>query len=126
MMRIGRRDFETENRTYIMGILNVTPDSFSDGGKYNSLSAALARAGAMIEEGADIIDVGGESTRPGYSEVSEDEEISRIVPVIEAIKREFDVPVSADTFHAHTAREALLAGCDMINDIWGLKGDPYA
>ncbi|MCR4671642.1 MAG: dihydropteroate synthase [Lachnospiraceae bacterium] len=123
-MKIGCRKFDTERHTYVMGILNVTPDSFSDGGKYMGTEAALRRAGEMIREGADIIDIGGQSTRPGFTFVTEDEEISRIVPVIEAIKKEYDVPVSADTFNARTAEEAVRAGCDMINDIWGLSWDP--
>ena len=90
-MKIGSREFDTANECYIMGILNVTPDSFSDGGKFNNIDSALSHAEAMISEGADIIDVGGESTRPGFVRISDDEEISRIVPVIEALKSRFDV-----------------------------------
>lgn len=120
-MIIGNRKFE--GHTYIMGILNVTPDSFSDGGKFSSTDAALRHAQQMIEEGADIIDVGGESTRPGYTMISDDEEISRIVPVIENIKKEFDIPVSADTYKSAVAKAALNAGADLVNDIWGLKYD---
>ena len=120
-MRIGNRVFD--KGTHIMGILNVTPDSFSDGGMWNDPEAALLRAERMICDGAEIIDVGGESTRPGYEPVSEQEEIERVVPVIERIKREFNIPVSIDTQKSTVARAALGAGADMINDIWGFKGD---
>ena len=122
-MKIGNQDFDTNNHTYIMGILNVTPDSFSDGGKWTIPDQALFRAEQMIEEGAHMIDVGGESTRPGYEQVSEAEEVSRVAPVIEAIKARFDVPVSLDTYKSHVAYEGIKAGADMINDIWGLKYD---
>lgn len=120
-MLIGNKIFK--GHTYIMGILNVTPDSFSDGGKYNSVSKALYQAQKMAEEGADIIDVGGESTRPGYTMISDDEEISRVVPVIEKIKAYTDLPVSVDTYKSAVAKAALSAGADMVNDIWGLKYD---
>ena len=92
-MRIGQRDFRTKGHTYVMGILNITPDSFSDGGKYNELDKALFHVEEMIKQGMDIVDVGGESTRPGYTMVSEQEEIDRVVPVIEKIKSQFDIPV---------------------------------
>ncbi len=114
-MIIGNRDFDCKNHTYIMGILNVTPDSFSDGGVYNNIDSALFRVKEMIEEGADIIDVGGESTKPGFKKVSVDKEISRVIPVIDRIKSEFDIPVSLDTYKAETAFEGLKAGADMIN-----------
>lgn len=123
-MRIGNKDFDVKNKTYIMGILNVTPDSFSDGGKYSRIDAALAHAEEMIRDGADIIDVGGESTRPGHIQITDEEEIARVVPVIEAIKARFDTPVSVDTYKSAAAREALKAGADLVNDIWGLKYDP--
>ena len=123
-MRIGNRDFEAESHTYIMGILNVTPDSFSDGGKFDSPDKAIAHVRRMIEEGADIIDIGGESTRPGYQQITEEEEISRTAPIISFIKSRFDIPVSIDTYKAPVARAALEAGADLINDIWGLKHDP--
>lgn len=119
-MRIGNKDF-TESRTHIMGILNITPDSFSDGGQYNNVDAALIHTLRMIDEGAEIIDVGGESTRPGYIQISEQEEIERICPVIERIKRETDVPVSLDTYKSKVASAGISAGVDLINDIWGLK-----
>ena len=93
-MKIGNREFRTEGHTYVMGILNVTPDSFSDGGKWNDRDRALRHVEEMVAEGADIIDIGGESTRPGYAVVEEEEEIYRVVPVIEAVKKAFDVPVS--------------------------------
>lgn len=123
-MIIGGKEFDTENQTYIMGILNVTPDSFSDGGKYNRIDAALAHARQMAEEGADMIDVGGESTRPGHVQISDEEEIERVVPVIEALKKELDIPVSVDTYKSRVARASLAAGADLVNDIWGLKYDP--
>lgn len=122
-MRIGNREFDVDKHTYIMGILNVTPDSFSDGGKWNDEEAALKHAEEMIAEGADIIDIGGESTRPGYTLLSDEEEIARVVPVIRAVKSRFDVPVSIDTYKSHVARAALEAGADLVNDIWGLKYD---
>ena len=122
-MIIGSREFDTEHNTYIMGILNVTPDSFSDGGRYNSLDAALFHAQQMADEGADIIDVGGESTRPGHTQISDEEEISRVVPVIEKLKQEFDIPLSVDTYKSAVAAAAVRAGADLVNDIWGLKYD---
>lgn len=122
-MIIGSREFDTEHNTYIMGILNVTPDSFSDGGRYNSLDAALFHAQQMADEGADIIDVGGESTRPGHTQISDEEEISRVVPVIEKLKQEFDIPLSVDTYKSAVAEAAVRAGADLVNDIWGLKYD---
>lgn len=113
------------DRTLIMGILNVTPDSFSDGGRYNNTDRAVKHALQMMDDGADIIDIGGESTRPGHTPISELEEIQRIVPVIEAIHREAPhIPISIDTYKANVAREALKAGGHIINDIWGFKEDP--
>ncbi len=123
-MKIGNRDFPIGERTYLMGILNVTPDSFSDGGKHNRREEALHHARLLIEEGADIIDVGGESTRPNYTMISEEEEIARVIPVIEAIRREFDIPISIDTYKSKVAKAACEAGANLINDIWGLKYDP--
>lgn len=122
-MIIGKRDFKTSGHTYIMGILNVTPDSFSDGGLYTDVDSALRQAEKMISEGADLIDVGGESTRPGYVKISDEEEIERVSPVIERIKREFDIAVSVDTYKAGVAQAAIDAGADVINDIWGLRYD---
>lgn len=123
-MRIGRFELDTTRSAHVMGILNVTPDSFSDGGRYQRLDDALRRCEQMIGEGAAIIDVGGESTRPGYTPVGESEEIDRIAPVIEAIRARFDIAISADTCKSSVAKAALAAGADMINDIWGLKADP--
>ena len=122
-MKIGNRFFDTKNHTYIMGILNVTPDSFSDGGKWNHMDEALKHTEAMIADGADIIDIGGESTRPGHTPVSADEEALRVLPVIEAVKKHFDIPVSVDTFKSSVAESSIQAGADLINDIWGLKWD---
>ena len=122
-MLIGDRKFDTENGVYVMGILNVTPDSFSDGGLWTERDAALRQAGRMAEEGAAIIDIGGESTRPGHTPVSAEDEAARVLPVIEAVKRETGLPVSIDTYKAEVARAALEAGADMVNDIWGLRRD---
>lgn len=122
-MRIGNRDFQTSGHTYVMGILNVTPDSFSDGGRWNHLDDALFHAESMIKEGAAILDIGGESTRPGYTKISDEEEISRVAPVIEAVKSRFDIPISVDTYKSAVAKAAIAAGADLINDIWGLKAD---
>jgi len=122
-MRIGNKEFKLNERTYIMGILNVTPDSFSDGGKYNSITESLKHAEQMIAEGVDIIDVGGESTRPNYIHISDEEEIERVVPVIQELKRHFDVTISIDTYKSKVADATLAVGADLINDIWGLKYD---
>lgn len=113
-----------KSKTLIMGILNVTPDSFSDGGKYTDIEHALSHARRMVEEGVDIIDVGGESTRPGHHKVSTEEEIDRVIPVIEALAREVEVPISIDTYKAEVARLAIEAGAQIINDVWGAKADP--
>lgn len=122
-MIIGNKEFDTKKHTYIMGILNVTPDSFSDGGRYQHMDAALRHAGEMIADGADILDIGGESTRPGHAQITDEEEIERTAPVIERIKQEFDIPVSIDTYKSSVAEAALQAGADLVNDIWGLKYD---
>ena len=110
-------------RTYIMGILNVTQDSFSDGGDFNSVDKALKHAKEMVEEGADMIDIGGESTRPGHTYVDSEEEIRRVVPVIKALKKEISLPMSIDTYKADVAEEALKIGVEMVNDVWGLRKD---
>lgn len=123
-MKIGTKEFDFKNHCYIMGILNVTPDSFSDGGKWNDMDAALKHAEEMIAEGCDILDIGGESTRPGYTLLSDEEEISRVLPVIEAVKGRFDIPISLDTYKSKVAEAGLKAGADLINDIWGCKYDP--
>lgn len=122
-MQIGGRFFDVNNHCYIMGILNVTPDSFSDGGKYQQTDQALFRVEEMIKEGADIVDIGGESTRPGHIQISAAEETDRVIPVIESIKSRFDIPVSLDTYKSAVAKAGIQAGADLINDIWGLKYD---
>lgn len=122
-MEIGTREFKSKGHTYVMGILNVTPDSFSDGGKYNQMDAALFRVEEMIKEGADVIDIGGESTRPGYEIIPDNEEIERVVPVIEKVKSRFDIPISLDTYKSQVAQAGIAAGADMINDISGLRYD---
>ena len=122
-MKIGKMDFDLEKKGYIMGILNVTPDSFSDGGNFVHIDKAVARALKMIEEGATIIDVGGESTRPGHETVTIDEEINRVVPVIKALVGLIEVPISIDTTKSEVARAALDSGASMINDVWGFKYD---
>lgn len=123
-MQIGNTAFDFENNVYIMGILNVTPDSFSDGGRYDKLDNAFYHVEQMIRDGADIVDIGGESTRPGYTPVPAKDEIARLIPVIEGINERFDIPISIDTFKAETARAVLEAGAHMINDIWGFKEEP--
>ncbi len=122
-MKIGKWELDTEHEVYIMGILNVTPDSFSDGGSHISLDASLKACEQMLREGAYIIDVGGESTRPGYTQISDEEEIARVCPVIEAIRERFDIAISLDTYKSAVADAGMRSGADMINDIWGLKWD---
>ena len=122
-MKIGNKEFKIGERTYIMGILNFTPDSFSDGGKFNHMEDALKHVEDMINEGADIIDIGGESTRPNHTPVGEEEEIKRVIPIIKAVREKFDIPISVDTYKAKVAEEAIKAGADLINDVWGFKKD---
>ncbi len=124
-MKLADYQFEIGARTYIMGILNVTPDSFSDGGKYTSVQTAIEHALRMQAEGADIIDVGGESTRPGHTPVSASKEIERILPIIRALKDKLKVPISIDTSKAEVARVAIEAGASMLNDVWGFRRDPH-
>ncbi len=121
---IGDKNFDFQARTAIMGILNVTPDSFSDGGLFNSHEAAIERALLMIEEGADMIDVGGESTRPGSERLELEEEIERVVPVIEALAKVSDVPISVDTYKSEVAKRALDVGAALVNDISSMSFDP--
>jgi len=116
--------FDFSKKTYLMGVLNVTPDSFSDGGLYFNISVAIEKAHRMAEEGADIIDIGGESTRPGSEQITTEEELKRIIPVIEALAREIRIPISIDTYKSEIARGALDAGASMVNDISGLRFDP--
>ena len=122
-MVIGGKQFDLEHEFYMMGILNVTPDSFSDGGKYNDMDRALYQAEKLIEEGADILDIGGESTRPNHIKISAQEEIERVCPILTKVKERFDIPVSLDTYKSDVAQAGIEAGADMINDIWGLKWD---
>ncbi|MCR4796378.1 MAG: dihydropteroate synthase [Ruminococcus sp.] len=122
-MKIGNKEFDVNRNCYIMGILNVTPDSFSDGGRYNDIDSALRQTEKMLSEGMDILDIGGESTRPGYTKISDEEEIQRTAPVIEAVKSRFDVPISLDTYKFRVAEAGIKAGADLVNDIWGLKYD---
>ncbi len=122
-MIIGNKEFDTQNNCYIMGILNVTPDSFSDGGKFNTIDTALFHVEQMLADGMDIVDIGGESTRPNYTKISDDEEIERVLPFITEIKKRFDLPVSLDTYKYKVAKAGIEAGVDLINDIWGLKYD---
>lgn len=120
----GPYTLNLNEKTFIMGILNLTPDSFSDGGKFNHVESALAHAEEMIANGADIIDVGGESTRPGAEYVDAAEEIKRVVPIIEKLSKSINVPISIDTYKAEVAEQAVIAGATIINDVWGAKADP--
>ena len=120
----GNKEIILGERTLVMGILNVTPDSFSDGGRYNNLDSAMKQAEKLISEGADIIDIGGESTRPGHTQITSEEEISRVVPIIEKISKNLDTIISIDTYKYDVAEEAIKAGANIINDIWGLHYDP--
>lgn len=124
--RIGKKELPPFNeRTLIMGILNVTPDSFSDGGQYIEPRLAVERAQQMVAEGADIIDVGGESTRPGFHAVTQEEELRRVIPVIQALTDAgLEAPISIDTYKGEVARQAMLAGASVLNDVWGLQRDP--
>lgn len=129
-LTLGGRTFTWGSRTYVMGILNITPDSFSGDGLAHSatqeeiLTAALAQAWEFVAAGVDILDVGGESTRPGADPVSAGEELHRVVPIIDALRTRFDIPISIDTYRAATAAAAFRAGATILNDIWGLKADP--
>ncbi len=123
-LTIGGREFDFNEKTYVMGILNITPDSFSDGGSYDGVEEAVRRAQEMVEEGAHIIDVGGESSRPGAEYVPEEEELLRVLPVIRRLVQEIDVPISIDTYKAGVAKACIQAGAHIINDISGFKGDP--
>ena len=123
LLKCRDKKIELGKRTLIMGILNVTPDSFSDGGKYNNIEIAVKQAEKLIKDGADIIDIGGESTRPGHEQISEEEEIARVVPVIEKISSELDTVISIDTYKHKVAEAALKAGAHIVNDIWGLQYD---
>ena len=123
-LRIRHRDFNWGDRTYIMGILNVTPDSFSDGGQFNTVDLAIDQAVKMINAGVDIIDIGGESTKPGSIPVDEPTELARVIPVIEGIRKQSEIPISIDTTKSIVAAAAIQAGADIINDISGGIYDP--
>lgn len=120
-IKIGNKVFPIGKQTYVMGILNVTPDSFSDGGKFIDLEKAIKHAKEMAAEGADIIDIGGESTRPSHTPLGEEEEIKRVIPIIKALSNEINIPLSIDTYKAKVAEFAILEGASLINDIWGFK-----
>jgi dihydropteroate synthase len=127
LLTIRGKNFDWGDRTYIMGILNVTPDSFSDGGKFHTVDAALVQAARMVAAGADILDIGGESTKPGAAPVDEQTELTRVIPAIEAIRKHSDIgeiPISIDTTKATVAEAAILAGADIVNDVSGGKFDP--
>ncbi|MFS0865641.1 dihydropteroate synthase [Fredinandcohnia sp. 179-A 10B2 NHS] len=124
ILNCGPYQLDFRQKTMIMGILNITPDSFSDGGSYLNIETAVSHAKEMVENGADIIDIGGESTRPGYQRISDEEEINRVVPIIKAISKEIKVPISIDTYKSEVAKQAIEAGAHIINDIWGAKADP--
>jgi len=123
LLKIGNKIFELGERTIIMGILNVTPDSFSDGGKFYSLDKAVDHAIFMEKNGADIIDIGGESTRPGSENITLEQEIDRVVPVIEQLAGKIHIPISIDTYKSKVAKKALELGAAMVNDITALRGD---
>jgi dihydropteroate synthase len=123
-IQAGTYTLPLRERTVVMGIVNVTPDSFSDGGKYVNIEDALIHARQLVQDGAEIIDIGGESTRPGHQPVGEEEELERVVPVIERLAAEIEVPISIDTYKARVAKEAIRAGAHLINDVWGAKADP--
>jgi dihydropteroate synthase len=123
-IQAGPYKLDYGKKTLIMGILNITPDSFSDGGKYNRLESAVEHALEMVENGADLIDIGGESTRPGHEPVPLEVELERVIPVIEAVASKVNVPISIDTYKAEVARQAIKAGAHIINDVWGAKADP--
>ena len=119
----GPYTLDYSKKTLVMGILNVTPDSFSDGGKFNHIERAVEHVREMAANGADIVDIGGESTRPGYTVISDEEEIERVVPIIKAISDQVPIPISIDTYKAEVAKQAIEAGAHIINDIWGAKAD---
>lgn len=122
--RCGNRTLEFGKKTLVMGILNLTPDSFSDGGRYNNVDAAVDRCAVMIKEGADCIDIGAESTGPKADPISVEEELDRLMPSLTAIRNRFDIPLSIDTYKAETAKQAITAGADIINDVNGFLVDP--
>lgn len=124
IIECGDYTLNYHDKTLIMGILNITPDSFSDGGKFSTIDLAINRAKEMLQHGADIIDIGGESTRPGASTVTQEEELDRVIPVIKNLSRVIKAPISIDTYKAEVAKQAIEAGASIINDVWGAKADP--
>ncbi|HLR59686.1 MAG TPA: dihydropteroate synthase [Pseudogracilibacillus sp.] len=124
LIKTNKKTYDLAKRTHVMGILNVTPDSFSDGGTYSTMEAALERAMKMEADGADIIDIGGESTRPSYQKVTEQEESERVIPIIEELSKHLSIPISIDTYKSKTALLAVKAGAEIINDVWGAKKEP--
>lgn len=124
LIKTNKKTYDLTQRTHVMGILNVTPDSFSDGGTYSTIEAALERAMKMEADGADIIDIGGESTRPSYQKVTEQEESERVIPIIEELSNHLSIPISIDTYKSKTALLAVKAGAEIINDVWGAKKEP--
>lgn len=124
ILKTMTKTYKLTERTHVMGILNITPDSFSDGGNYTSVEKAVNQAIEMERLGADIIDIGGESTRPNHKSVSLAEELDRVIPIIKAVNKKVNIPISIDTYKAEVARQALEAGAEIINDIWGAKKDP--
>lgn len=124
MLTMKQAQWELGKRTYIMGILNVTPDSFSDGGRFTHVDRAVEHAFELIGQGADIIDIGGESTRPGSDEVGDAEELARVLPVLEKLRSLSEIPISIDTYKASVAEACLKAGASMVNDVWGLQREP--
>ncbi len=124
MLKMKQAQWELGKRTYIMGILNVTPDSFSDGGRFTHVDRAVEHAFELIGQGADIIDIGGESTRPGSAEVGDAEELARVLPVLEKLRSLSEIPISVDTYKASVAEACLEAGASMVNDVWGLQREP--
>jgi dihydropteroate synthase len=122
-IQCGPFTLDYQKKTVVMGILNITPDSFSDGGKFNAVDLAVKHADEMVRDGADIIDIGGESTRPGFAAVSVEEELNRVIPIIKAISKQVQVPISIDTYKAEVAKQAIEAGAHIINDVWGAKAD---
>lgn len=124
ILKTKEKTYDLTKETLVMGILNVTPDSFSDGGKYNDVEAAVKQAVQMEQDGAHIIDIGGESTRPGHKPISVQEELERVLPVLRAVKAAVQIPISIDTYKAEVASQAIEAGASIINDVWGAKVQP--
>lgn len=124
-IQAGPYSLNFHEKTHVMGILNTTPDSFSDGGQFNTVEQAINHTARMVKEGADVIDIGGESTRPGATKIEEAEELERVIPIIEALSSRFDLPLSIDTYKSEVACQAIRHGAHMINDVWGAKHDPH-